>query len=166
MTETPDPLSDKDVTARYRRAVEANDVEAVLLTLAPDVVVHSPISDRVSFRGRDEMRDLFRAVFASVDGIHYFADVGDSRTRALFYRATVGGEPVEEATRLRLDDDQLVEEITLFFRPLPGLTALTAALAPRIARRRGRGRAIAARLLLGPLAVATRLGDRLVTKFV
>jgi hypothetical protein len=153
------------VTARFRRAVEAGDVEGVIETLAPDVVLHSPITDRFSFHGRDEVRDLLRSVFASIDGIRYFADVGNTRTRALFYRASIGGQPVEEATRLELDEAGRITEITLFFRPLPGLTALTAALAPRVASRHGRLRMLVARLMTAPLAVATRLGDRLVTWF-
>jgi hypothetical protein len=152
-------------TARFRRAVEAGDVEGVIETLAPDVVLHSPITARFDFNGRDEVRDLLRSVFATIDGIRYFADVGDDRTRALFYRGSVNGEPLEEATRIELDDEGRIKEITLFFRPLPGLATLTAALAPRVARRHGRFRALVARALTYPLGLATRLGDSIVVWF-
>lgn len=134
-------------------------------TLSPDVVVNSPITDRVVFRGPDEVRELLRSVFVTISDIRYFADVGDEHTRALFYRANVNGEPLEEATRIELNDQGQIREITLFFRPLPGLATLTAALAPRLARKHGRLRSLIARVLVGPLGFATRLGDRLVTWF-
>ena len=119
---TPEPsTAHPATTARFRRAEEAHDIEGVLETLAPDVVVRSPITDRVTFQGRDEVRELLRSVFATIDDISYFADIGDARTRALFYRANVNGEPLEEATRIELDDREQIREITLFFRPLPGL---------------------------------------------
>lgn len=148
-------------TARFRRAAEANDIGELLETLAPDVILHSPISDRLSFSGREEIRELLGSVFATISDIRYFADVGDEHTRALFYRAEVNGQPLEEATRIELDDDGQIREITLFFRPLPALATLTSALAPRVARRRGRTRAAVARVLLGGLGPATRVGDRL-----
>jgi hypothetical protein len=152
-------------TARFRAAGEARDVEAMLATLSDDVVLHSPITDRVTFDGIDAMRELLRAVFAVIDDIHYSADVGDEHVRALFYTAKVGGQPLEEATRVQLNDRQQISEITIFFRPLPGLAALTSALAPRLARKHGRVRPLVASLLIGPLGLLTRLGDRLATWF-
>jgi hypothetical protein len=153
-------------TARFRRAVETRDVDGLMETLSPDVVLHSPITDRVSFKGHDEVRELLACIFATVDDIHYFADVGDERTRAMFSRANVGGQPLEEAIRVEINEDRLITEMTLSFRPLPGLAALTAALAPLVARKHGAIRPVIARVLLAPLALATRIGDRLVTRFV
>lgn len=160
-------LSDTPIgSARFRRGIETSDIEAVLETLAHDVVLHSPFTHRISFTGIDEIRSLLPHVFSSIQDITYFADIGDAETRALFYRANVKGEALEEATRLHLNGEGLIDEITLFFRPLPGLATLMAVMAPRIAMKRGRLRAITARLLLAPLGFATRFGDRLVKKFV
>ena len=64
-----------------------------------------------------------------------------------------------------MNDRQQISEITIFFRPLPGLAALTSALAPRLARKHGRVRPLVASLLIGPLGLLTRLGDRLATWF-
>ncbi len=153
-------------TARYRKAAEASDIEGLIATLTPDVVLRSPITDRKAFRGREEVRELLHSVFATISDIRYFADVGDERTRVVFDRATVEGQPLEQATRLELDDQGQIKEITLFFRPLPGLATLTAALGPRVAaRRHGNSRSLIARLLLWPLALATRFGDRFVSWF-
>ena len=155
-----------DTTRRYRDAVERADVEAFMATLAPDVVLRSPITTRIEFRGHDEIRTLMRAVFASIRDIHYYADVGDAGTRALFYRARVGRRPVEEASLVRLGDDALVREITLWFRPLPGLTAVMGRLGPRLARERGPARGALAAALVAPLVMATRAGDAIAVALV
>lgn len=150
-------------TERYRRAGEAGDVDAILAVLSEDVVLHSPITNRLAFHGREEMRDLLEAVFETMTEIRYFADIGDDRQRALFFRARVGRQPIEECMRTELNDQGLISEITIAIRPLPGLAALAAALGPKvIARRRGPLLAALAKLLMAPLAIVTRAGDRLV----
>lgn len=153
-------------TARWRAAVEAGDPDAWSRTLAPDVVLNSPITAATTFRGVDECRELLREVLQVIDGIAFTDDVGDARTRALFYTATIRGVQVEEATRVRLDDDARVTEITLWFRPLPGLTALMAGLGPRLARRQSRPKAAAAALMTRPLAAMTKSGDRIAVRLV
>ena len=153
-------------TERYRRAAEAGDVAGVVATLAPNVVFHSPITERISFNGHAEMHELLGAVFATVSNVRYFADVGDDRTRVLFDRLDVNGVEMEQAHRLSLNERGEIEEITVFFRPLPGLAALTCALGPRVAEaRHGRARGAIARVLLAPLGLFTSIGDRLITLF-
>jgi hypothetical protein len=101
-----------------------------------------------------------------VTDVDYFADVGDDRTRVLFFRGRIGGQAVEEATRVELGDDGLISEMTLFFRPLPGIAALAAAMAPRVvAQRHGRARALVARLAMAPIALLTRIGDFFIPLF-
>jgi hypothetical protein len=153
-------------TDRYRRAAEAGDVDGIMETLSNDVVVYSPITERLAFHGTTEVRELLEQVFSLVGDVRYYADVGDEEMRAMFDRAHVGGVPLDQTTRVRLNDRGEIFEITLFFRPLPGLAALTAAIAPAVARsRHGALRATIAALLLRPLALMTGLGDRLVGWF-
>jgi hypothetical protein len=150
-------------TERYRAAAEAHDIEGLIATLAPGVVFHSPITERVKFTGHDELRELLGWVFATISDIHFFADIGDDRTRALFFRGRVGREPVEEAVRVHLDDNAQIAELIAFFRPLPGLATLTCALAPKVVEhRRGRALALLVKLFLAPLGVMTRIGDRVI----
>lgn len=157
---------DAGAAVRLMRALEAQDLEGFLAQLAPDFVLRSPITDRLTFRGHDEMRELMRAHFMVVRNVRYFADVGEGQTRAQFYRASVGGQPVEVATRVELNERGEVAEVTVHFRPLPGLAALAAALGPAVVRSRyGPARATLLRMLAVPLALATRGGDRLVRWF-
>lgn len=165
----PTPTDDSAaaaVTARYRAAGAVKDIEALMATLAADVTLHSPITDRVSFTGHDEMRELLRLVFETVEDITYFADTGDARIRTVYDLTTVAGQPLEQATRLEFNDAGQIADITIFYRPLPGLAAFTVALAPRVStEKHGRLRGLIARVLMAPLAVFTRVGDRLVPWF-
>jgi hypothetical protein len=150
-------------TARYRQAAEAGDVEGLIATLAPNVVFHSPITDRAAFHGHDEMRELVECVFDTITGIDFFADVGEGRTRALFFRGFVGRTPVEEALRVELDDHDLIVDLSASFRPLPALTTIAATLVPKvIARRRGHIAGAIVKFAMTPIMVLTRLGDRAV----
>ncbi len=152
-----------NTTARYRQAAEAGDVEGLIATLSPDVVFHSPITDRAAFRGHDEMRQLVEVVFDTITDIHFFADVGEGRTRALFFRGYVGRQAVEESVRVELDEHGLIVDLTASFRPLPALTTIAATLVPKvIARRRGRLAGAIVKFAMTPIMVLTRLGDRAV----
>ena len=149
-----------ETTRRFRAASEAGDPHAVVATLAPDVQLRSPITLGYRFHGVEEVRELFLDVFSVIEGTSYFEELGDERARAVFGRARVGREPIEQALLLRFDEEGRVRELTLHVRPLPGLAALAASLAPRIMRRRHGRAGAAAGALMAPLAPLTRVGDR------
>ena len=54
-------------TRRFREAAEARDVDALLATLSEDVVLRSPITDRITFRGRAQLGELMQSVFATIE---------------------------------------------------------------------------------------------------
>jgi hypothetical protein len=149
-----------ETTRRFRAAFMSADLDALIDTMAPDVELRSPITLGYRFRGREELRELMLDVLAVVRDTTYFEEVGDERVRALFGRSRVGAQAIEEAVLLRFDADGRVRELTLHVRPLPGLAALAAELAPRIMRRRHGQPGAAAGALMRPLVPVTRLGDR------
>jgi hypothetical protein len=146
-------------TAKLRAAGERGDLAAFLEPLSPSVQVRSPISFRTKFEGLDDVTGLLRVAFDVLRDIEYFEDVGTSTTRALFYRARIEAQAVEGAILVRLDERARVVELTLLFRPLPGLTALTARLTPKLARQHGRARSLTLAAMTRPLAALTRAGD-------
>ncbi|MEV6913110.1 nuclear transport factor 2 family protein [Amycolatopsis sp. NPDC051071] len=150
-----------ETTERYRRAVEKRDVTLALSAFAPDVVVHSPLTSRVRFTGHAELGPLLEVAYSHLRDVRFHTDTGDEKTRVVVYTARIGGEEMEEATVLKLNEEGLIAEATLFVRPLPGLVALMDAFGPDIARRNGR--TFAARLLAvaaKPLLAMVRSGDR------
>lgn len=75
----------------------------------------------------------------------------------------VGSQPFEEAQLLLLDDTAHINQITLFGRPLPALTALMITLGPDLARRQGRrGLATLLRASATPIHAMVTSGDRTV----
>jgi hypothetical protein len=134
-----EPDAELTVFDHYVAALSAGDLEAILPTLAPDVVLSSPIIRRVRFEG-DAVRELFEVLFTDlgITEVEVLDQLAGEQTGALFHRAKVGGVRIEEATRLRFGDDGRVARITLYIRPLSGLLGLLARLGPKIAARRGR----------------------------
>jgi hypothetical protein len=139
-----------------KKAAATHDVELALNALADDVVLRSPLTDRFTF-DKNTIRPLFETVYEKFVGLTY-TEISD---RVLVGRATVNGQPIEETLLLTVNEDNKISEITLFIRPLTGLTAVMAALGPTLARKNGRRTAGLLKVLTAPLVAATRSGDRL-----
>ncbi|GAA3441341.1 nuclear transport factor 2 family protein [Planomonospora venezuelensis] len=149
------------VTRLYREAGEAKDIDALMSALAPAVVFRSPLSARAGFAGHAQVRQLFTVALGVLRDLRYHTDVGDDRTRMLTATARLGRHELEEAALVRLGGDGLIEEVTMWIRPLPALTAMMAALGPGLARAAGRPALAAfAGASARPLAFMTDFGDR------
>jgi hypothetical protein len=155
-------MTDGGTAHRLADAMRARDFDTIGDLLAQDVVLNSPITAAFRFHGRDEILDLLRAVRDVYETLEYTAIFGSGDTWAQVFRTTIRGTPMEGTDIMRLDEDGRVREFTVFFRPLPGLATLAAALGPAVAPTRPR--AIALRALAAPLAAATRLGERIVPR--
>ncbi|MQA13441.1 MAG: nuclear transport factor 2 family protein [Pseudonocardiaceae bacterium] len=148
-------------TAAWRVAGERADADGAGRCLAEGIEVISPLTAGFRFRGRGQAQDMLSAAFEVVSEIRFHTETGTDSTRALFYHGRCGRERFEEAQLLRFDPDGLIVELTLFGRPLPGLTAVMAAIGPALLRRQARPtRARAIGAATAPLATMTRLGER------
>jgi hypothetical protein len=157
-----DAGANRAATMRLMKAMRERDYATVADSLAPDVVIHSPITDSIRFRGRDDALAVLKIVSEAMEGLEHHDLVGADDVWTQRFRVRVRGRLLEGMDLLRFDEAGRLRELTVFIRPLPGLTALAAAVAPGVGRRRGRLTAIALRLLVEPLAAMTRQGDRLI----
>jgi hypothetical protein len=129
--------------------------------LAPDVVLISPLTEQFRFTGAEEVRLLLTEAFAVIDDIRFHTQILDDRAGALFYRARVADQVLDEAQLLRFDAAGRIAEITLFARPLPALTGLMAALGPRLARAQKRtSLAVLLKMATLPLNGMARSGEK------
>jgi hypothetical protein len=124
--------------AQWRQAAENHDATQAIACLADNAVLISPLTAQFTFDGRDRVADVMIAAFKVIDDIRFHTEVGDDRTRALFYYGRCGRQALEEAQLIRLNHEGLITEITLFGRPLPGLTAVMRRIVPLILGRQGR----------------------------
>jgi hypothetical protein len=154
-------------TAAYRAAGESGDADAVSALLAPDVTLHSPLTERVRFEGRDEVTAMHRDIFAVLEELETGEPLARDDTRSFTFRARVRGVELNAMVLAEFNDKAQIAHLTLFGRPLPATAALFAALPPRVAARR-RGPAIGAlvALITRPIALVVRTADRLAPRFL
>lgn len=145
------------------RAAHAHDVDAVIACFANDILIRSPITQRIRFAGIERASDLFRRVMSLISDIEFYETIGEGeKSQVIFWRGRVGRHYLEEANLLRLDDDGRITEMTVFMRPIPGLLTLAAGLAASLAGRRHRIGGYLVRAMLGTLAAIYRWGEPMV----
>jgi ketosteroid isomerase-like protein len=156
------PTQERSATSHpLRQAVEARDIEAVVDSLAPDVVLHSPLISE-HFEGREDVGFLFRTLadeYLFRDDFQYTAELAEGNTVVLAFRGTLRGTEVEGVDLMRVNPDGKISEITVFLRPLPGTTAVAKFLSSRIAGRDNRLKGVMAGLGTRPLSGLARLFD-------
>src|SRR5436305_10037846 len=143
----------------YLKAMQARDLDAVIAACAPDVRLSSPVSHHASFSGREEVRELFAVVLDAVEEFRYHEEVAAGDTVVYRLEGRLDGHTFEEALFVRYGEDGLAREFRVFMRPLPGLTAFLAGVAPRLGRKRSRARGLLLALFVRPLAWLTRVTD-------
>jgi hypothetical protein len=115
----------------FRVAVEAKDLEAAKATLREDVVLHSPILFR-GFEGREIVMGVLTHVAATLEDFRYTDELAGERTVVLRFKARVGDRELEGIDFLELDEQGLVQELTVFMRPLSAVTAFNDQMAARL----------------------------------
>ncbi|MET9132163.1 nuclear transport factor 2 family protein [Streptomyces antibioticus] len=116
----------------FREAVEAGDLDAVEALLAEDVVFTSPAVFK-SYAGRPITAAILRTVSEVFEDFRYERELsgGEGRDHALVFRARVGERELSGCDFIHLNEDGLIDELTVMVRPLSGLQALAAAMGAR-----------------------------------
>jgi ketosteroid isomerase-like protein len=143
-----------------RAAMEAGDLAAALDAFAPDAVVRSPLTDRLAFRGQEQVEAILAVILDVFEGIRYTGELRSGSEAVLIARTRVGGKELEFVDHLHLDESGKITEFTVFFRPLPATAAALRLIGAGLGRRRGKARAAVISALARPLGVMTALGDR------
>ncbi len=163
----PSTSAASTATTVLRAAAERGDADAVADLLAPDVVFHSPMTDRVRFQGKEEVAALHRDIFAVLEGLETTEPLTLGDTRSFSFHARVRGVELEAHVLLHVNEHGQIDELKIFIRPLPSLATLFAVLPPRVsARRRGRLTGAVAAVLTWPLGLVLRTADRCTPRFL
>jgi hypothetical protein len=123
------------MTHAFTAAIAASDVDALIDTLALDVVLYSAVTN-TRFEGRDLVGDTYRSVLEAFQELRIVDEFENGDTHAFFWDGRMGGRGVSGADRLRLDPEGRVREITVLGRPMSGVATFLTDIGPRLARRR------------------------------
>ncbi|MFF9098149.1 nuclear transport factor 2 family protein [Streptomyces sp. NPDC014776] len=116
----------------FREAVEAGDLDAVEALLADDVVFTSPVVFK-PYPGKAITAAILRGVAEVFEDFRYVRalDGADGRDHALVFAARVGDRELTGCDFIHVDDDGLIDELTVMVRPLSGAQALAEAMGAR-----------------------------------
>jgi limonene-1,2-epoxide hydrolase len=116
----------------FRKAIEAGDIDAAVETLAPNVVLHSPVTFK-PFEGREAVHALFTILFRTFEDFRYVGEyrAGDG-SEVLHFRTRIGDREIEGIDMLHYAPDGLVDDFTVFVRPLSAVTALRDAIGAQL----------------------------------
>ena len=113
----------------FRDAIESRDIDALAALFTDDIVFRSPVV-HAPYHGRDQVVALLRAVGHVLEDFRYTRQIGapDAEDHALVLRGRVGDREVEGCDFIHVNEDGLIDELYVMFRPLSGLLALAEAM--------------------------------------
>lgn len=123
-----------DSVVAFCEATRANDIDRLVDTLAPDAELVSPLSGRMVFRGRQDLRLLFAAVYGGLRDLTWQEVIGDGATRVAVSQARIAGITITDALVFELDDTGRITRLRPHLRPWLAITVFALLLGPKIAR--------------------------------
>ena len=112
---------------KFRQAVEANDIDALIASLAEDVVFRSPVVHK-PYQGRAAVGALLRAVMAVFEDFTYVGEINEGDRSMLEFKTRVGDKDLHGIDLGTVNAEGLVTELTVFVRPMSAAQALALAM--------------------------------------
>lgn len=138
MLEQGGDLTDSDAVARFCAASAANDLDGMVSTLTLDAELISPISGRMVFRGRDDLRVLLTAVYGgTIRNLRWHDRVGTGDLQVVLGDAVIGPLTLTDAMVFELAEDGLIQRLGPHLRPWLALTLVALRLGPKMGRHVG-----------------------------
>jgi hypothetical protein len=154
-------LADETIKLALRTAMEQGDLEAVREAFAPDAVLRSPLTGRLTFKGREQIGAVMGVVMDVMDDLRYTDQMDCGDRAVLLASARVAGTDIEIVDHLRLNESGKISEMTVFFRPLPAIPIAMRLIGAGLGQRKSSARAAAISALVRPLELFTAVGDRI-----
>jgi hypothetical protein len=119
----------------FREAVEAQDMDAVEALLAKDVVFTSPVVFK-PYPGKAITAAILHGVARVFEDFRYVREIGDpdGSDSALMFAARVGDRELTGCDFIHVNEEGLIDELTVMIRPLSGAQALQAAMGAQFER--------------------------------
>jgi hypothetical protein len=118
------------------------------------------LTDRLCFQGRDQITALIEVILEVFEDLRYIEQSSVGDLAFLVARAQIEGHELEIVDLLRLGPGGRIEEMTVFFRPLPASAVALRLIGAGLARRKSRFRSALLSTLARPLGFMASTGDR------
>lgn len=159
-------LAGQSTKLKIRVAMEARDLTAVVDAFAPNAVIRSPLTGRLTFQGHDQIGAVMGVILDVFKDLRYTDELQGADSAILIASARVGGSDIEIADHLRFDEGGKIRELTVFFRPMPSIAVAMRLIGTALGRRKSKARAQTISLLTRPLGLMTSIGDRVGVRLV
>ena len=119
----------------FREAVEAQDMDAVEALLAKDVVFTSPVVFK-PYPGKAITAAILHGVARVFEDFRYVREIGDpdGSDSALVFAARIGDRELTGCDFIHVNEEGLIDELTVMVRPLSGAQALQTAMGAQFER--------------------------------
>ncbi len=127
-----------DTIAEFRDASEANDLDRLMQTLAPDAELVSPLLAHGVVRGREEdLRLLLTAVYGSLSDVRWSDEVRDGDRVLMIARARLRPFRIDDAMLFELDPEGRIRRLRPHLRPWLATTWFAIVVGAKVAHHPG-----------------------------
>jgi len=112
-------------------AMHRKDIQALAPYMTDDVLIRSPIVPE-PFRGKTQVQAVLGHLLAVVDTFEVRELLRGDENVAVFLRMRMGDVEIDGVDVTHLDDNGLIDSMTVMWRPLPAVVAVQARIAPRL----------------------------------
>ncbi len=115
----------------FADALASKDLDRYSAWFADDMRLYTPIYEE-PMTGKQVACQILPVVFSTFENFHYPDIIVGEQTHSLFFRAEIGGVPLEGVDYVRTNEKGLITEFSVMMRPLKAITALTKAIGAKM----------------------------------
>lgn len=121
------------MSAAFKAAVEAGDMDTATSLLTDDVVFRSPAVFK-PYQGKETVTTILQTVATVLEDFRYIDELtSENGTHVLIFEARVGEKTLQGMDYLTLDADGNITQLTVMIRPLSGLIAVAEKMGAELA---------------------------------
>ena len=107
----------------FTAALQRKDLDAMLIHMSDDVRLLTPLVAE-PFQGKAAIRPVVEALLAVVDRFEFLELMEGPQHVSEFFKVKVGSLALDGMDYWRLNEEGLIQEMTVLWRPLPAIVAV------------------------------------------
>jgi hypothetical protein len=107
----------------FTAALQRKDLDAMLSHMSDDVRLLTPLVFE-PFQGKASIRPVVEALLSVVDSFEFLELMEGPQHVSEFFKVTIGSLTLDGMDYWRLNEEGLIQEMTVLWRPLPAIVAV------------------------------------------